>query len=193
MKILFATNNQNKVKEIRTLLNNQFELLTLSDVGWEDDIEETGSTLHENASIKSKVVSKKINMICFSDDSGLEVDALNGAPGVHSARYADKENPSPEKNMIKLLDALESVDNRKARFKTVISLVLNNEEHFFEGAVEGEIIREKRGESGFGYDPIFQPEGKELTFAQMPLEEKNKMSHRRRAFEKLCDFLRTTG
>ncbi|MCH7534224.1 MAG: non-canonical purine NTP diphosphatase [Bacteroidetes bacterium] len=189
MKLLFATNNPNKVEEIRRLLNDQFELFTLSDVGWEGDIEETGTTIEENAVIKSRAVADKFSMSCFSDDSGLEVEALNGAPGVNSARYADKENPSPQKNMIKLLEALEGKDNRRARFKTVIALIVEDRVHQFEGIINGTITKERRGKGGFGYDPIFQPEGYDVTFAEMPLEEKNQISHRRLAFEKLCNFL----
>jgi XTP/dITP diphosphohydrolase len=188
LKLVFATNNKHKLEEVAAKLNGRFELLTLHDIGSNDDIEETGTTFNENASIKSHYIFDKFKLNCFGDDSGLEVEALNGEPGVYSARYAG-EHGNHSANIDKLLKNLEGVQDRDARFVTVISLLWNGEEHFFEGTVEGTIRQERAGSSGFGYDPVFQPAGFDITFAEMTLEEKNKLSHRARAVEKLVAFL----
>ena len=186
-KIIFATNNKHKLEEVQQILANNFEVLGLKEIGFEGDILETGKTLEENASIKSKFVFEKFGMNCFSDDTGLEIEALEGGPGVYSARYAGEE-ANAEKNIAKVLNELRGKQNRKARFRTVVSLILDGKEHFFEGIVNGQIIDEKRGGDGFGYDPVFMPDGYELTFAEMPAEQKNKISHRSRAIHKLARF-----
>lgn len=188
MKTLyFATHNRHKVKEIQALLTSEFEIKTLTELGCEEDIPETGDTFFENAQQKTDYVVRKYKVSCFADDSGLEVDALNGEPGVHSARYSGSRDM--EENMSFLLKKMEGQKNRKARFKTVISLFWKEEQYFFEGSIEGEIISERRGEEGFGYDPIFIPEGYEQTFAEMSAEEKNQISHRAIAVKKLAAFL----
>lgn len=187
-QLVFATNNAHKLQEVAAKIDGQIKLLSLDDIGCFDDIVETGLTFRENASIKSRYIHDKYKLDCFGDDSGLEIDALNGEPGVYSARYAG-EHGNHEANINKVLINLKNTTNRKARFRTVISLIWNGEEHFFEGVVEGVIRNEKSGTKGFGYDPIFQPEGYEITFAEMSLEEKNKISHRARAVEKLVVFL----
>ncbi len=187
-KLVFATNNEHKLKEIREILSGSFEVLSLKDIGFYDDIEESGKTLNENASIKSRTIHSKFNIDVFADDTGLEVEILNNKPGVYSARYAGEDGNS-EANIKKLLKKLEIEENRKARFRTVISLIINNKEHFFEGIVNGSISRNKHGESGFGYDPVFFPQGYKKSFAQMTSQEKNKISHRARAMAKLIDFL----
>lgn len=189
-KIVFATNNKHKLEEIRDLLKNKFEVISLKEIGFSGDIPETGKTLKENASIKSHFINDKFNINCFADDTGLEVDALNGEPGVYSARYAG-EGCSYEDNVNKLLENLKGVSNRKARFKTVISLIYDDKEYFFEGQVEGIITNERHGKGGFGYDPVFLPNGYDQTFAEMPLELKNKISHRAMATKKLVEFLNT--
>lgn len=188
MKLVFATHNLNKLKEIQQIVPKHIEVISLDDIHFSEEIEETADTLKDNALLKARHIAKKFGMNVFADDSGLEVDALDGAPGVYSARYAGPEH-NAEKNMNKLLKALESEINRKAAFKTVIALVLNDEEHIFDGVIEGEITTEKHGSSGFGYDPIFKPLGYNETFAQMNAEEKNRISHRARAVHKLVDFL----
>jgi XTP/dITP diphosphohydrolase len=188
-QLVFATNNAHKLQEVAAKINGQIKLLSLDDIGCFDDIAETGQTFRENASIKSHYIHDKYKLDCFGDDSGLEIDALNGEPGVYSARYAG-EHGNHEANINKVLINLKNATNRKARFRTVISLIWNGEEHFFEGTVEGIIRNEKSGTQGFGYDPIFQPDGYEITFAEMSLEEKNKISHRAMAVEKLVAFLR---
>jgi XTP/dITP diphosphohydrolase len=188
LKLVFATNNRHKLEEVAYKVNNKFELLTLEDIGCTEDIEETGSTFEENATIKSRYVFDKYHLNCFGDDSGLIVDALNGEPGVYSARYAGEHGNHPA-NIQKVLEKLNGAENRKARFVTVISLIWNGEEHFFEGIVEGTIRHQPIGSGGFGYDPIFQPDGYDITFAEMSMEEKNKISHRARAMEKLISFL----
>ncbi len=188
MELVFATNNENKLKEINKLLPQSFSLKGLSDLGINEDIPETGSTLKDNALLKSSYVHERFNINCFSDDTGLEIEALNGEPGVYSARYAGEEKDSL-KNMDKVLNNLKGISNRKARFKTVISLILDNKEYFFEGVVDGFIEESPRGKDGFGYDPIFTPVGYTKTFAELSLEEKNKISHRSRAFKQLIDFL----
>lgn len=190
MKLVFATNNRHKLDEIRELLGDGFELLTLSDIGCNEDIPEEQPTLEGNARQKAFYVYEKYGYSCFADDTGLEVDALSGEPGVLSARYAGP-GKDPQDNMDKVLKKMEGISNRKARFRTVISLVLEGEETQFEGVVKGEIIREKRGGAGFGYDPVFLPAGYDRTFAEMDVDEKNAISHRGRAVTKLIRFLKT--
>lgn len=192
MKLVFATHNHNKAHEIQALLNDQIELITLDDIQCFEEIPETAVTLEGNAKMKAAYVVEQFNMNCFADDTGLEIDALNNEPGVYSARYAGEER-DPEKNMALVLEKLKDKSNRKARFRTVISLYWQNEFHEFEGIVEGEITTSKSGAKGFGYDPIFKPENSEKTFAEMDLIEKNTMSHRARAFEKMVVFLNTSA
>ena len=187
-KIVFATHNKNKLAEIRNILKN-YDVVGLRDIGCETDIVEDADDLQGNAKIKADFVTNNYHLNWFADDTGLEVEALNGAPGVYSARYAG-EGCSYHDNVVKLLDAMKGIKNRKARFRTVIALNLNGKQYFFEGIVNGKILEEEHGASGFGYDPIFQPEGYEETFAEMPMEVKNKISHRGRAVQKLCDFLK---
>ena len=188
MKLVFATNNKHKLEEVRSMLRSEFELLSLNDIGCNEDIEETEDTLEGNAKIKSDFIKDKFGKNCFADDTGLEVEALNGAPGVYSARYAGS-NPSFQDNVNKLLEEMQGVENRKARFRTVISLTLNNEQYFFEGICEGEITKKQSGEQGFGYDPVFSPFGTDLTFAEMSLEDKSKISHRGIAVREFVAFL----
>ena len=224
VKIVFATNNKNKLKEIREILGDRVEVLSLKDIGCDVDIPETGATLEENALQKAQYIYNHYHMNVFADDTGLEVEALNGAPGIYSARYASMEtvetsnpsntsntsnpsnpssasNPRPashdsEANMARLLRELENESNRKARFRTVIALIMEEEGKpktvLFEGIVEGEIIRERRGGEGFGYDPIFQPTGYDKTFAELGLSIKNTISHRARAVNKLTHYLLNT-
>ena len=187
-KIVVATNNAHKLKEISAILGNEFELLSLKDIQCFADIPETADTLEGNARQKAMYIYENYGMDCFADDTGLEVEALGGAPGVFSARYAGEGHDS-EANMQKLLKELAGKENRKAQFRTVICLIRNGKEHLFEGIVKGEIIQEKRGGEGFGYDPIFVPEGYDLTFAELGDDVKNTISHRARAVEKLCQFL----
>lgn len=188
MQLIFATNNNNKLREIKHILNDNFRLLSLSDIGFDEDIPENEPSLEGNALHKARVIHNALKKDVFADDTGLEVDALGGEPGVHSARFAGEDKNSGA-NIEKLLFLLGNEKNRRARFRTVIALILNGREYLFEGIVEGKIINEKRGREGFGYDPVFIPEGKEKTFAEMPLSEKNLISHRARAFEKLREFL----
>jgi XTP/dITP diphosphohydrolase len=188
MKLVFATHNANKAKEIQSLLPENFQILTLSDINCHEEIPETAETLEGNSLLKAKFVSDHFNLNCFADDTGLEIEALNGRPGVYSARYAGEEK-SAEANMNLVLSELEKENNRKAQFRTVITLILNDKTHIFEGIVRGEMSTEKRGSDGFGYDPIFIPEGQRKTFAEMTLAEKNQQSHRARAFEKMVTFL----
>jgi XTP/dITP diphosphohydrolase len=188
MKLVFATHNHNKAHEIQALLNDQIELITLDEIQCFEEIPETAATLEGNAKMKAAYVVEQFNMNCFADDTGLEIEALNNEPGVYSARYAG-EDRDPEKNMALVLEKLRDKSNRKARFRTVISLYWEGEFHEFEGIVKGEITTEKSGAKGFGYDPIFKPENSEKTFAEMDLTEKNTMSHRARAFEKMVAFL----
>jgi XTP/dITP diphosphohydrolase len=190
MKLVFATNNPNKLKELQALLGEKFRLLGLKDIGCNEDIPEDQPTLEGNARQKAFYVYEKYGYSCFADDTGLEVEALNGEPGVYSARYAGAEKDS-NANMNKLLREMAKINNRKARFRTVISLVINGEEKQFEGIAEGEITRGKSGASGFGYDPVFMPEGYTKTFAEMDLHEKNRISHRGRAVQKLIQHLQT--
>jgi XTP/dITP diphosphohydrolase len=192
MKIVFATNNQHKLSEIRQILDDRVEVLSLQDIGCDVDIPETGKTLEENALQKAQYVFDHYHTDVFADDTGLEVEALNGAPGVYSARYAGEGHDS-EANMSKLLKKLSNNDNRKARFRTVIALIQQGDVHKFEGIVNGQIIRERRGGEGFGYDPIFQPDGYDKTFAELGLDIKNTISHRARAVAKLCAFLADTS
>lgn len=208
MKIVFATNNQHKLDEIRSILGDNIEVLSLKDIGCDVDIPETGQTLEENALQKAQYIYDHYHMSVFADDTGLEVEALNGAPGIYSARYASMVDGSSvshdsEANMSCLLKELGENNNRKARFRTVIALILKKdicpcgctsikEIHQFEGIVEGEIIRERRGGEGFGYDPIFQPDGYEKTFAELGMGIKNHISHRARAVQKLAEFLLKT-
>ena len=187
-QLVFATNNQHKLEEVAAKIDRQIKVLSLDDIGCTDDIAETGFTFYENASLKSNYIFNKYNLNCFGDDSGLEIEAINGEPGVYSARYADTHGDH-EANINKVLQKLNGVTNRKARFITVISLLWNGEEHFFEGIVEGTIRLERSGVKGFGYDPIFQPDEYDITFAEMTMEEKNSISHRGRAVEKLVEFL----
>ena len=193
MKIIFATGNRNKLREIQALIGSRAELSTPADHGITEDIPEDQPTLEGNALQKARYIYEKTGMNCFADDTGLEVEALGGEPGVYSARYAAVngagEGHSSEANMALLLERLRGAENRRARFRTVIALILNGEEHLFEGIVEGEITRERSGAEGFGYDPVFRPTGYEQTFAEMPLELKNSISHRGRATAKLIEFL----
>ncbi len=188
MDLLFATNNKHKIHEIIAILDESFRILSLEDIGFSGDIPEDKNSLEENALQKAEFIYHRYAIDCFADDTGLEIDALNGEPGVFSARYAGKEKDS-EANMNKVLNLLEGKKDRTARFKTVISLIFKGRRYAFEGAVEGKIIQEKRGTEGFGYDPIFQPDGYDQTFAEMPLSIKNKISHRSRAIRKLVIFL----
>ena len=212
MKIVFATNNEHKLSEIRAILGDAFEVVSLSDIGCHEDIPETGQTLEENALMKAEYIYNKYHLSCFADDTGLEVEALNGAPGVYSARYASMEDLSnqntqsspishdSEANMARLLRELANNNNRKARFRTVIALIEKKDIcpcgctsikqiHRFEGIVDGEITREKSGVEGFGYDPIFRPDGYDQTFAELGTDIKNQISHRARATAKLAEFL----
>jgi len=188
-RIVFATNNQHKLNEIKNILSNDFEVLSLSDIGFYEDIPETGDTLSENASIKSHAIYNRFNINCFSDDTGLEVEALNGRPGVYSARYAG-EGCTFDDNVNKLLGELSKQENRRAAFSTVISLIIDGEEYQFEGRIEGEITTSKHGKGGFGYDPVFRPAGYSIAFAEMDAETKNKISHRGLATKKLVAFLK---
>jgi len=188
MKLVFATNNKHKIREISALLDDRFEVIGLADVGITEDIPEDADNLADNAMFKARYVHDRTGLNVFADDTGLEVDALDGAPGVHSARYAGA-NRDPEDNIIKLLKELEGMEDRKARFRTVIALIFDHSEYLFEGKAEGGIIQNRRGTDGFGYDPVFVAEGYDLTFAEIPLSEKNKISHRARAMKKLLAFL----
>ena len=212
-KIVFATNNQHKLSEIRAILGDAFEVVSLADIGCHEDIPETGTTLEENALMKAEYIYNKYHLSCFADDTGLEVEALDGAPGVYSARYAAMEATAPdgsaigkshdsEANMARLLRELENNNNRKARFRTVIALIEKKDVcpcgctsikvvHKFEGIVNGEITREKSGAEGFGYDPIFRPDGYDKTFAELGADIKNQISHRARATQKLAEYLKT--
>ena len=187
-KIVFATNNRHKLDEIRKITEGKIEILSLNDIGSHDEIEETGSTLEENALIKARFIKNKYRYDCFAEDTGLEVEALGNAPGVYSARYAG-EACRAEDNINKLLDNLKGIENRKARFRTIIALLMNSKAYFFEGEIKGHIIDEKRGAAGFGYDPVFVPDGFDQTFAELGEEIKNRISHRSIATQKLVDFL----
>jgi XTP/dITP diphosphohydrolase len=188
MQLVFASNNEHKIKEINSLLGNSFTLLSLYDVNIDEDIPEEEPQLEGNALSKARFVFNATGLDVFADDTGLEIDELDGKPGVHSARFAG-ENKDSSANIQKVLSMLGSSENRKARFRTVIALIIDKKEYLFEGIVEGSITKETRGSEGFGYDPVFVPDGKTSTFAEMGLAEKNTISHRARAFEKLRDFL----
>jgi len=188
MKIVFATNNQHKLDEIKKISKGQLDILSLADINCHEEIPETGDTLKENALIKAQFVKDKFGIDCFADDTGLEVEALDNAPGIYSSRYAGP-NCNSEDNMQKLIHELQDKKNRKAQFRTVIALLLDGKEHYFEGIVRGEIIHHKEGTNGFGYDPIFKPEGYDKTFGNIPEEVKNTLSHRAIATQKLVAFL----
>ncbi len=188
MELVFATNNTNKLTEIQKLLNKSISLKSLSDINCSEEIPETGLTLEENARQKSMYIFNKFGIDCFSDDTGLEIDCLNGKPGVYSARYAGEEKDA-EQNMHKVLTEMKGYSNRNAQFRTVISLVITNKEYQFEGVVKGKIENRASGNEGFGYDPIFTPDGYKQTFAEMDISLKNKISHRALAVSKLIDFL----
>jgi len=190
MELVFATHNQNKLKEVQSLVPSHIKILSLTDIGYNEPIPETANTLEGNAKLKADYVTQKYKLPCFADDTGLLVTSLNGAPGVFSARYAGSANDAIA-NMDKLLGNLKNKSDRSARFKTAIALNLKDETLFFDGTVKGEIITEKRGQEGFGYDPIFKPDGYEKTFAELPLEIKNKIGHRGKAIVKLINFLNT--
>ena len=177
-KFVFATNNAHKLEEVTAILGNRIELLSLKDIHCHTDIPETADTLEGNALLKAQYIYENYQMDCFADDTGLEVEALNGAPGVYSARYAGGEGHDAQANMLKLLHELDGKENRKAQFRTAISLILDGKEYLFEGVIKGEIIKEKRGDSGFGYDPVFMPEGYDRTFAELGNDIKNQISHR---------------
>ncbi len=187
-KIVFATNNTHKLKELQQIIGNRFELLSLKDIGCLEEIPETAETIEENSMQKAEYVYNKYKIDCFADDTGLEIEALEGRPGVYSARYAGEEK-NMEKNIDKILNELNGKEDRKARFKTVISLIYSGKKYQFEGIVTGDIIEERRGKGGFGYDPVFMPQGYNITFAEMPADVKNKISHRGQAVQKLVDFL----
>jgi XTP/dITP diphosphohydrolase len=189
-KLIFATNNEDKLFEVKDLLNNNFEILSLKDIHCNENIAETSKTLEGNASLKSSYIYKKYNVNCFADDTSLEVETLNGEPGIYSARYAGDSHDF-EANLQKVLQKLKDTKNRKARFRTVISLIIDGKEYFFEGIINGEILTTKRGTNGFGYDPIFLPDGFNQSFAEMSIEQKNKVSHRGLAVKKLLWFLNT--
>ena len=187
-KFVFATNNAHKLEEVTAILGDKIELLSMKDIHCSADIPETADTLEGNALLKARYIFENYHLDCFADDTGLEVEALNGAPGVYSARYAGDAHNS-EANMQKLLQDMEGMENRKARFRTVFALIINGKEHLFEGIVKGEITKHRHGTSGFGYDPVFIPEGYTQTYAEMGNELKNKISHRALATNKLCNFL----
>jgi XTP/dITP diphosphohydrolase len=188
MELIFATHNKNKVIEVKSLINQNINLLNLSDINFTDDINETATTLEGNALLKAQTIFKKTNLNCFADDSGLLVDALNGEPGVYSARYAG-EQKNDEDNITKILSNLKGIENRKAQFKTALALIINGNEFLFEGIMHGTITYEKMGLNGFGYDPIFMPTGYSKTFAELTLEEKSKISHRALALNKMIAFI----
>lgn len=189
MKIIFATANQNKANEIQKIVPQEIQILSLKDIGFEGEIPETQPTIEGNAIQKANFIVDKFAQNCFADDTGLEVEALNGEPGVYSARYAGEERDD-EKNIDLVLEKLANQENRKARFKTVIALVIENQLHTFEGIIEGEIIKERRGSQGFGYDSVFVPNGFQKTFAELSMQEKNQISHRARAIKKMINFLK---
>jgi len=190
IELVFATNNKHKLNELSKLVGDEFHLLSLKDINCFDDIPETADTLEGNAAIKAQYVWEKFGLNCFADDTGFEVDALNGKPGVYSARYAGEDQDS-EANLSKVLEELTGNSNRKARFRTVICLIIEGKEYYFEGIVNGNLLIERQGKEGFGYDPIFVPVGYEKTFAEMDMEVKNKISHRGIATEKLIAFLKS--
>lgn len=188
MKLIFATSNPHKVKEFRSIVGDSIEVHSLKDIAWDQPIEETASTLEGNAILKARTIAEALEVNCFSEDTGLEINALDGRPGVYSARYAGPEN-DPTRNMEKVLQELVGIEDRSARFRTVMALIIDDALHCFHGVVEGEIIRSPSGDGGFGYDPIFRPKGFDKTFAEMSVEEKSSISHRARATKALTDFL----
>ena len=188
MKLVFATNNRHKLEEITRMLKDKYEIISLEEIGCREEIPEDYETLQENALEKARYVKEHYGYDCFADDTGLEIEALGNRPGVYSARYAGPAKNS-EDNMHKVLGEMKGEENRKARFRTVIALLLGGEEHFFEGIVEGKILEQQQGEIGFGYDPIFCPEGYRQSFAEMPMEQKNQISHRGQAVRNLAEFL----
>lgn len=188
MKICFATNNSKKIEEVKVAIGSQFELVSLKEIGCFDELPESGDTLDHNAFEKARYVKEHFGVDCFADDTGLEVEALNGSPGVYSGRFAG-EPRSDERNIDLLLEKMEGQTNRKARFRTVIALILEGKEYQFEGIAEGEILHRRVGEKGFGYDPVFRPTGFDRTFAELSLEEKNEISHRGKAIKALAEFL----
>ena len=188
MKLVFATNNKNKIYELSKLITGKTGLLSLSDIHCDEELPETQPTIESNALQKAKYVFEKYKVNCFADDTGLEIEALAGRPGVYSARYAGA-GKSAEDNMAKVLGEMHDMKNRKAKFRTVIALIMDGKEKLFEGSVDGLILEKKQGEKGFGYDPIFKPAGFEKSFAEMDIEEKNRISHRARAVNKLVDYL----
>ena len=190
IELVFATNNRHKLNELSKLSGDKFHLLSLKDINCFDEIPETADTLEGNAALKAKYIWEKFGINCFADDTGLEVDALNGQPGVYSARYAGEDQNS-EANLSKVLQELTGKTNRKARFRTIICLIIEGKEHFFEGIVNGNLLSERQGKEGFGYDPIFVPIGYDKTFAEMDMEVKNKISHRGIATYKLINFLKS--
>lgn len=189
-KLVFATNNTHKLEEVREVVKDTFEILSLKDINCNEDVDETGTTLEENALIKARYVKEKYGYDCFGDDTGLEVDALNGAPGVYSARYAGGDHDS-KANIRKLLKELDNISDRKAQFRSVVALIIDGKEYLFEGKIKGSIITEEKGTAGFGYDPIFMPEGYNQTFAELGNEIKNDVSHRALAVKALCQFLKS--
>ncbi|MCD8318434.1 MAG: non-canonical purine NTP diphosphatase [Paraprevotella sp.] len=190
-RLVFATNNTHKLEEIKAILGEKIEILSLSDIGCHADIPETADTLEGNARLKAQYVYDHYGLDCIADDTGLEVESMGGAPGVYSARYAGNGHDS-QANMKKLLEEMKEKNNRKAQFRTIISLIEKGEEKHFEGMVKGQIVRERRGETGFGYDPIFKPDGYETTFAEMGSDVKNRISHRAQAVAALCEYLSHT-
>lgn len=199
MELVFVTNNDDKLKEINNLLGDSFILKSLKDLGFRDEIPEIYPTLEQNASAKASFIYDRFSVNCFADDTGLEVFSLNNQPGVYSGRFAELDRKEKfrnkkdlsEANIGKLLTLMNDIDSRKARFRTVIALIIEGKETLFEGTINGEIIRERRGEKGFGYDPVFVPEGFGQTFAEMTMGEKNRLSHRANAFRKLVDHLKS--
>ena len=189
MELVFATHNKGKVHEIQYLIGEKIKILSLTDIGYIEEIPETGSTFNENAFIKANTIYQIYKKPVFADDSGLEVKALDGRPGVYSARYAGVGLKNFEPHIIKLLNELNGVEDRKARFRTVICFIINDQTYYFEGIINGQIIDHQRGNNGFGYDPIFVPDGYTKTFAEMDLAEKNKISHRSQAIRKMIDFI----
>lgn len=189
-QLVFATRNKKKVEEVRSLLAGRYQVLTLDDIGFKEEIAETGTTFNENAAIKATYIEEKFGLDCFADDSGLEVQALNGTPGVYSARFAGEPSNDRANNAL-LLEKLKGVKDRNANFRTVIALHKQGKLHFFEGRVDGQILEAPRGEKGFGYDPLFLPDDYDRSFAEMSVEEKNRISHRAKAVNKLVDFLKS--
>lgn len=189
-KLVFATHNAHKLEEVKDIVKDNFEIVSLTDIGCFEDIEENGSTLLDNARIKARYVKEKYGYDCFADDTGLEVDTLDGAPGVFSARYAGGDGHDSQANVRKLLREMDGTTDRKAHFRTVIVLLFDGKEYVFDGRIDGVIAFAPRGNEGFGYDPVFQPEGFNMTFAQMSMVAKSEISHRGRALKKLCEFLK---